>query len=202
MGMIENWKSVLTQPKETFAKRKKEADFMAAMKPYAIVGGVIGLLIGVAVALFAGILSLVPGLGILVGLGFLAIPVLAIGVAVLEVIASLVMSALMFVFAKLLGGSGDFKTHYFLPSLYVIPVAVLTIVLNVIPFIGPLLGFVLAIYSLYLMTLSLKETHGFGTGKAILVWLLPVILAIVLAVLFAGATIAALMAASAASRAA
>ncbi|MBI2445240.1 YIP1 family protein [Candidatus Micrarchaeota archaeon] len=198
MGFFEDWKEVLTQPKETFASRKKEAEIGAAAKTYALLGAVVGLLFGLMIAILGAAFAAMPGLGFLAAMGFLAIPVAAVAFAVLAVIGSFISAGIYFVFAKLLGGTGDFKTHYYLPSLYVIPVTVLTLVLNMIPFLGSILGFVLGLYNLYLMTLAYKEAHGLSTLKAVLVWLLPIIVIILLVVLLMGSLIAVIAGAGAA----
>lgn len=186
MGFIEDWKEVLTKPKEVFAKRKKEADVMAAAKTYAILGGIVGLFYGIMLAFLGALFAAVPGLGWVAALGILAIPVSIILFAVLEVIGTLIGFGILYVIAKLLGGTGDFKTHYYLPSLYILPLMVLMLVLAIIPILGAIANLVLMVYSLYLLTLAFKEAHGLSTGKAVLVWLLPIVLFIILwVVLFA-----------------
>ncbi len=198
MGFFEDWKEVLTKPKDVFANRKKDADIMAGAKSYAILGAVLGVLLGLMIAFFGAVFAATPGLGFLAALGILAVPVLAIGLALLEVIGSLIGSAILFVFAKLLGGTGDFKTHYFLPSLYIIPITLLSFVFNVIPILGAILGFILGLYTMYLLTMAMKEAHGLSTLKADLVWLLPIIVVILLVVLLFGALFAAIAGAAAA----
>lgn len=198
MGFFEDWKAVLMQPKEVFAKRKKEADVMAAVKTYGILGAVVGGLMGVMFAVLGAAFSAIPGMGALAAFGILAIPIGIVLGAVLVVIGSLIGSGIYFVFAKLLGGTGDFATHYYLPSLFVIPVTILTLILNMIPVLGSILGFILGIYNLYLMTLAFKEAHGFSTLKAVLVWLLPVIVIFLVVILMFGALFAAIAGAGAA----
>jgi hypothetical protein len=56
-----------------------------------------------------------------------------------------------------------------------------TAVLNIIPFLGPLFGFVIGIYELYLLTLALTVTHQYSTTKAVVTWLIPALVAFVLA---------------------
>lgn len=175
------------QPKEVFAKRKKEAAVTAAAKTYGIVGAVAGGLLGIMFAVLGAAFAAIPGLGALAAFGILAIPIGAVVGAILAVLGSLIMSGVEFVVAKLLGGTGDFATHYFLPSLFVIPVTILSLILNFIPILGSILGFILALYNLYLITLAYKEAHGLSTLKAVLVWLLPVIVIFGLFILLFGA---------------
>lgn len=200
MGFFENWVAVLTKPKDTFASRKKDASIMAGAKPYAIMGLLLGLVVGVAIAGIGAAFAAAPGLGFIAALGVTAIPLMAIVGALFQIIGSLLASLVSFLFAKLLGGTGDFKTHYFLPSLYVIPVTILALIFNIIPFVGAILGFVLGVYNLYLLTLAFKEAHGLSTLKAILVWLLPVLLVIVLLIVLLGSVIALVMGAVTAAK--
>ncbi len=175
VGFIEDWKDVLTKPKEVFAKRKKDASIGAAAKTYAILGGIVGLFYGLLIAFLGALFAAIPGMEFLAALGLVAIPIAIVLFAVLEVIGTLIGFGILYVIAKLLGGSGDFKTHYYLPSLYVLPLTVLMLVLAVIPFLGALVNLVLLFYSAYLLTMAFKEAHGLSTLKAALVWLLPVI---------------------------
>ena len=56
-----------------------------------------------------------------------------------------------------------------------------TSLVNWIPFIGPLL----ALYGIYLSVVGIRETHETTTGKAVLVVLIPFVVALLLAVLLA-----------------
>jgi hypothetical protein len=60
--------------------------------------------------------------------------------------------------------------------LFYAPLAVFQQVLAVIPIVGRPLFFLFAIYSLVPTTSSLKAAHGYSTWRAIITWLMPILL--------------------------
>jgi hypothetical protein len=109
------------------------------------------------------------------------------------VIAWLLMSVVLFIFAKLLGGKGGYGVQSHLIALYLAPLMVVMTVLGLIPVVGGIIGLLLELYSLYLLTMALKSAHGFDTVKAALVWLIPAILMAVLAFVMVGALLGGIM---------
>jgi len=193
MGFFEDWKAVLMQPKETFAKQKSNASIMGGLKNYLISGAIYGV-IAMLVFLIFGAMGGAAGAAVGGGVGMIA----ALAYIVMIPLGALIGGAILYVIAKLLGGTGDFKTHFYLPSLFAAPMAIAG-VFGVIPLIGMLVSFAILLYSLYLTTLAYKEAHGFDTLKAILVWLIPFIIVGVLMLLVFG-SIFALMAGAGAAR--
>jgi hypothetical protein len=63
--------------------------------------------------------------------------------------------------------------------LFYAPLAVVQQVFAVTPGVGRLLFFLLAAYSLVPTTSSLKAAHGYSTGRAIITWLMPILLNVV-----------------------
>ena len=86
----------------------------------------------------------------------------------------------LFIFAWLLRGKGSFGTQAYLQSLFYAPLVIIQQTLIVIPKIGLILFILVAIYSLIPTTNSLKAAHGYSTIKAILTWLLPILLNIII----------------------
>ena len=86
---------------------------------------------------------------------------------------------ILFIFAWLLRGKGSFGTQAYVQSLFYAPLAVVQQIFAVIPGIGFILFIIVAAWSLVPTTTSLKAAHGYSTLKAILTWLLPVVLNIV-----------------------
>jgi hypothetical protein len=82
----------------------------------------------------------------------------------------------LFIFARLLGGKGSFGAQAYVQSLFYAPLAVFQQVLAVIPIVGRPLFFLFAIYSLVPTTSSLKAAHGYSTWRAIITWLMPILL--------------------------
>ena len=86
----------------------------------------------------------------------------------------------LFIFARLLRGKGSFGTQAYFQSLFYAPLVIIQQTLIVIPEIGFVLFILVAVYSLIPTTNSLKAAHGYSTIKAILTWLLPIILNIII----------------------
>jgi len=86
----------------------------------------------------------------------------------------------LFIFARLLKGNGSFGTQTYLQSLFYAPLVIIQQTLIVIPEIGFVLFILVAVYSLIPTTNSLKAAHGYSTLKAILTWLLPILLNIII----------------------
>lgn len=85
----------------------------------------------------------------------------------------------LFIFARLLGGKGSFGAQAYAQSLFYVPLAVIQQVFAVTPIFGRPLFFLLAAYSLLPTTTSLKATHGYSTWRAVLTWLMPILLNVV-----------------------
>jgi hypothetical protein len=88
----------------------------------------------------------------------------------------------LFLFARLLGGRGSFGTQSYVQSLFYGPLAVVQQVVVVVPSVGRLLFALVAVSSLIPTTTSLKAAHGYSSARAVLTWVLPVILNIVVVV--------------------
>jgi hypothetical protein len=106
-----------------------------------------------------------------------------------NVVSWLIMSGIIYVVAKLLLGKGNYETQSYLYAIYNAPLSIVVAVVSMIPVFGPFFAIVPAIYGLYLLTMSLKETHSYTVGRAILTWLIPVV-AIALVVTIVGFAIA------------
>ena len=163
---FELWKNALLKPKQTFKKEKKK-DLSKAVKGIVIAGVIAGAIAGLAsfdVTLFL-------------------INVIAYPIAV--TLSFLISSGIYYLFSKLFGGKGNYATQSYLLSLYLAPLFIVTALLLLVPSIGTWLNIVVAIYSLYLLTLALKEAHGFTTTKAVLAWLVPLMIIVVISMVIA-----------------
>lgn len=85
----------------------------------------------------------------------------------------------LFIFARLLGGKGSFGDQAYVQSLFYGPLAVVQQVFAVMPIVGRALFILLATYSLVPTTTSLKAAHGYSTLRAIITWLMPIVLNVV-----------------------
>jgi hypothetical protein len=166
--MLQVWKSVFKDPKKTFKKEGKKADLGLGAKHILFAGAVTGVILGIA--------SLNP----------LLVVILPFLYPMLSFIGWLIGVGIIFLFALLLGGKGKITTQGYLTAIYAAPISIVSAVLTLIPVVGIWLNIAVSIYALYLLTLVLKETHKYSTGRAILTWLLPVIIiAIFVAAMFA-----------------
>ncbi len=197
MGLISSWIGSVTKPAETFAAEKPNATLGKGMLNNAIVGILVGLVVGAVIALVAAVLgamlAAIPGMEIITTLGILAIVVMPIVGAVGMIVGSLISAVIYLIFAKIFG-KGTFTQQYYLLSLPVVPMTVLSALVSLIPFIGIIISLLLMLYSLYLMTLGLKEAHGYSLAKAVLTWLVPTIIIFVIMAVAVGSIIASLMA--------
>lgn len=190
---VEKWKAVLMTPKPVFAAEKKNADYTEGVKQLAVAMVLAGILSAILVAVFP---AKAPELPTGMNLPFpvqaptassvlLGLPVQII----LGVIMLFVFTGILWVMAKILGGTGPYKEMVYLMALLSAAIA-LPNALNYVPVVGGLISFAVTIYSLYLLTLSIKEVHAMSTGKAVLVWLLPVFVLAILAFVIAAAFLA------------
>lgn len=86
----------------------------------------------------------------------------------------------LFIFARLLGGKGSFGAQAYVQSLFYGPLAVVQQVFAMMPIVGRPLFALLAVYSLIPTTTSLKAAHGYSTWRAVMTWLMPILLSVVI----------------------
>lgn len=179
--IVRSWAAVLTQPAVTTFDRERAA---AAMDRT-----LVGILLS---GLIAGIGS---AIGQLVFRSFLIGPfgdqglepdssvfgpVLGAGLSIVfgplvVLIGFFGWAGILFLVAKALGGPGDFVVHSYLLSLAVAPIAALGGLLGIIPCLAILAGLPLCVYQYALTTLALQSSHGFSVGRAVAVWLIPLL---------------------------
>ncbi|UCG94956.1 MAG: YIP1 family protein [archaeon] len=184
------WKEVLLNPKETFKKQEKNADLGKATVHLVIAGLIAGFIGGLAAAAgltaTGGMAGLGPGITG-AGLGIIAFVGSLIITPIVSVVGWLVGSAILYVFALIFQGKGNYTTQSYLLGLYWAPLIIITAILGIIPFIGGILNFLVALYGLYLLTMALKQAHKVSTGKAVAIWIIPVIvLAVLVSILAVG----------------
>ncbi len=91
-------------------------------------------------------------------------------------------NGILFGIAKLFGGRGEYAVQTYLQSLYIVPLGIITLVLYLISLV-PILGnfiyypvlFGVSIFGIILSVRSIKATHDFTTGRAVLVVIAPMI---------------------------
>ena len=166
----------MTKPAETLKAEAANKNGMAeGAMGYALAAIVAALFVGISV-LFSAISS-----GPLAGLGLLLVPVAFVGV----IVFSFIGAGMTHICAKLLGGKGSFTKYYYLSSIIHVPIMIIGYAVGLVPCLGSLVSLALGIYSIYLIVIALRELHGFSTMRAIVAYILPIlVLAAIIAVLF------------------
>lgn len=160
--MLETWKNALLNPKKTFKKEKKKSNLGLGANYIAKAGIIAGIIAGIAslnLTNFIFSIILYP---------------------ILNVVGWLLGSAIYYMFAKLLGGKGDYTKQSYLMSLYIAPLSIVSAILVSIPVVGIWLSFFVTVFGLYLLTFALKEAHNYSTDKAVLTWLIPFIILVII----------------------
>ncbi|MFH1256218.1 MAG: YIP1 family protein [Candidatus Diapherotrites archaeon] len=172
-----SWVNVVIKPKETFAAKKAGASIEKGLANYALAGVAEGFLTWFIIALTLGIEGGAADIALFL-LGSVIIS------SVIYILAPFIISIVLLVFAKLFGGKGSFATQYYLISLYVLPIVVVSIIAGQIPFVGEVLSFLFVLYAvIWLTTMALNETHGYDNLRAALTWLAPFIIFLFLSLL-------------------
>jgi hypothetical protein len=104
----------------------------------------------------------------------------------------LVGTGILYLIAKLLGGTGDFGRYAYLNASFTAPLTILSSLLSVVPVLGCISIFI-SIYQLVLTYYSTKVEHQLTSGKALIVVLLPVILVLLLVFCFVFFVVGALL---------
>jgi hypothetical protein len=163
IGELDLWALTLFFPKEAFTYAKNRASYSKALNNYWALGLII-LVFGIALLAY----GLIRGTPVSL-LGAWEIMIATYSVA--TVISAYVLSAIIFVLSRILGGKGRFVVQTYLLSLFVFFAIFATIVIGYSMFYGsysftPLL--LIIGYNIYMTSLALKETHGYSTLKSIL----------------------------------
>lgn len=176
MKILKTWLNVLLHPKETFAAEKENSSLNK----------------GIYTLFLALLIS--KGIYIIIKLVFLGVlqdisNVSMLPNVIVDIIFLLFIQGIIFIPAKLLGGQGNIKQQFYLFSLVYAPLAIIFAVISVIQFFpaGSIIllavNILLLVYEAYLITIVIKETHNFSFMKALVTWLIPLIVLIVLMVL-------------------
>ena len=179
--MIDTWIGVLKAPEETMAAEKAKASIMGGIINYVIASLIIGIPVGVMMALASFLLSTIPEIGAIFGaIGVIAIVAVPIVTVVLVVVGSIIMNLVLWIAAKIVGGNGSFGAQYYLVSIIAVPVVaayiiafIVGFVLAFIPFIGLIIGMLITglimgyvgIIVIMSYVSALKEAHGFTTSQ-------------------------------------
>lgn len=141
-----------------------------------ILGLIVSVLFSVAVSALASIFqlySVVPFGGMLAVLGAVMIPVVIGMIIGFMLLSSFVTAAVLHIFARLFGGKGGF-TQTYKACAYAGAVMLFIWI--------PILNFAAIIWNLIILTKGISKLHAMSEGRALLVWIIPLL--IVIALLF------------------
>ena len=192
MEDVGKWFSAFIRPAD-FLKRKKATTWGEAFQQVIESGFLSGIILGFFVMVLMGIgislsalhlpmsnLSLLGASGWLLGFGLWMLYIFAMPIysAVLWFLGTIPLYAS----ARLFGGKADFEPHLTNLAWLFAPVMFILSWIIWIPIAGFILAILLGIYSLYPLTVIIKDTHKMSTGLAICAWLFWVVIFILAAV--------------------
>jgi len=119
------------------------------------------------------------GLGTETGYGILLILCGTPIIAIFTMAGYLLSSAIFNLIARLLGGEGNFEKLVYITSAFISPMLLITGVIAFIPIVN-LLSCLTGIYTLVLYVVAFMTVYKFSTGKAILAYFLPTIVACII----------------------
>ena len=161
------WKQALLEPQKLFVKEIRNANLEEATKMIAAAG------------LFFAILYSI--LSPLAGVDYVTV---IIGFPIISIIGWLISSAIYYLFARLLSGRGTYTQQSYLIALYQVPLVIIISISSLIPIVGSIVSILLSLYSLYLLTVAMRVAHRFSTGRAVLSWVIPIVVIVVIMMLF------------------
>jgi len=187
--MFNEWIETLLSPGTAFTKMVKNANLGAGIQHLVVGYSIYGILAFIAATLFGTMMGGALGTGFGTGSSIIAT---IIGI-IIGISFGLIFGGIIWVFAKLLGGTGSYGAQLHMTSAPLAFVLVLQGILSFIPFVGPMIGALISLYYLYPLTLAIKEAHNLSTLKALAAWVLPIIIVFVLLAIFAAILGAALL---------
>jgi hypothetical protein len=190
------YKKVLTKPgAATFAEEMGKAKWdiiWAQLFGYAALSAILSFLLVLVLFFFLsgflGPLFQSSGAGNDPFTVFLGLPLALLGVFLGGLIFILVPVGFFFgqgityLLAKAFGGHGTFLAQAYTALLYQIPIALITFVVSLIPFLGSIGSFAASIYMYVLQAFSLMAVHRLSGGKAAAVVIIPVAVSLLLGI--------------------
>jgi len=175
MAFFQKWIDVLTSPKKNLKKESKSKKLNEALLHLVIAGLIAGIISALLPATEAEALR-----GALGG-GAFFVTMLVI-TPLFFILFWAVSSAVLYVFARALAGRGALVPQAHVIALINAPFGVLNALVDVVPTIGGVLSLLVSLWSLWVVTLGLKEVHRYSTGRAVLTWLIPLALLLLIVV--------------------
>jgi len=166
-------------PDVTFQTEKYSASLKGAIKNIGIAGVICGAIYALIAILCPEVIK--PGyvnygisMRLLVAVLYLVLS------PILITLSLLIESGILYIFARVLDGRGTYTVQTYLMSLFMPPLIIINVILNISQ-VG-YLSVVVGIFMVYVLTIALMKTHGYDLWKAIVTWLMPLIITTVLAI--------------------
>lgn len=160
--LLSRWRAVLYPPSvASFDMQKPAANWNTILISLALVGLVQGVFSFITGFEYHKSGTPYPGLGTIIG-GFIG-----------AYVGFFITAGLIYLLARLLGGTGEFLEHVWLLSLVWIPIQVATSVIGVIPVLGGIVQFVLAIYAIILYIYATSSAQRMTLGRSTVAVLIP-----------------------------
>ena len=174
--MFKEWFEVFFKPEST---KEYEGGFGQGLLNVFVASLIAGVIIGMIVAFFGSVFGgmLKPIIGTAVGIGSFFLVLIYIVIS--GILGLILGSAILLLFAKIFGGKGSYSEQTYRVSLISSVLILISGIIGWIPIVN-LISAIAGIYSLYPLTIVLRETHKYSTGKAVLTWLIPLIIILVI----------------------
>jgi hypothetical protein len=99
-------------------------------------------------------------------------------------LAFFIAMGILFVAAKIFGGTGSFLDQAYSFMLFSVPIGGVRAILGLIPILGGLAGFLLGIYSIVLAVFAMMASQRLSGGRAVAAVFLPLVIVLLLACAF------------------
>lgn len=175
MEFFKKWIDVLASPKKILKKESKSKKLNEALIHLIVAGLIAGAISGLLPVTETEALRGALGGGMFFVTMLIITPLFFI-------LFWAVSSAVLYVFARALAGKGMLVPQSHLIALINAPFGVLNALVDVVPTLGGVLSLLVSLWSLWVLTLGLKEVHKYSTSRAVLTWLIPLVLLVLIIV--------------------
>jgi len=187
--LFKKWADVFLRPNSLFKRENKAKSLSYGAKSVLLAGiisAIIIILLGVISPASVSEFQTLFGANATAALFVVSIVL----VPLLSIVMWVVISGVLYLFALLLHGKGTFvsQSHALalVSSAFGIVSTLLSGLISVVVLSAPGAGIIaqivvsaiLTLYNLYVITVALKNVHKYSTGRAVLTWLIPIVIAL------------------------
>lgn len=183
------WMQVTHMTEDFFTQEAPRASASNTLISVLILAAVTAVFSAITSLISAGIQQMVSTPAAYRGMGSSMLGSMILGTACCGLAGGLIgfylSNGMVYLAARVFGGSGDFNTQAYLQSLFAVPLGIassLLSVVSVIPTVGgcafAVVALALGIYSIVLNVRAIKVTHNLSTGTAVVAMFAPAVLLI------------------------